>query len=140
MSQKKMDAYKEAKKNVKRIRKKEKTNRILAWVAGIIIAAALIAASVFLIYYTNVIKPEQEKAKAETDVDASGSSDGSAASRAVEEVNNILKNSSSEAGTDNSSESSTDNSSDNSSDTTNDSGDAAQDSGDAAVQTGESAE
>ena len=60
MSQKKMEAYKEAKKNVKQIRKKEKTGKILGWIFGILIAAALIAASVFLIYYTNVIKPKQE--------------------------------------------------------------------------------
>ena len=60
MSQKKMEAYKEAKKNVKQIRKKEKTGKILRWILGILIAAALIAASVFLIYYTNVIKPKQE--------------------------------------------------------------------------------
>ena len=52
MSQKKMDAYKNAKKNKKQIEKKQKRNRILAWIGGIIVVAALIAGSAFLVYYT----------------------------------------------------------------------------------------
>ena len=85
MSQKKMEAYKEAKKNVKQIRKKEKTKRILGWIFGIIIAALLIAGSVCLIYYTNVIKPEQEKAAAEATTEASDAS-----SNVVDQVNAAL--------------------------------------------------
>ncbi len=65
MSQKKMEAYKEAKKNVKNIRKKEKRNRVIGYIVGILCAAVLIAGSVFLIYYTNVIKPQQEAAATE---------------------------------------------------------------------------
>ena len=72
MSQKKMEAYKEAKKNVKQTRKKEKRNRIIAWIVGILIAAALIGASVFLIYYTNVIKPKQDEAKAAATLEDAG--------------------------------------------------------------------
>ncbi len=90
MSQKKMDAYKEAKKNVKQIRKKEKANRILAWIIGIICAAALIAGSVFLIYYTNVIKPEKEKAASEAQVS------DDASSGIVDQVNSALETESSD--------------------------------------------
>ena len=52
MSQKKMDAYKNAKKNKKAIEKKQKRNKILAWIGGIIVAAALIAGTVVLVQYT----------------------------------------------------------------------------------------
>ncbi len=52
MSQKKMDAYKNAKKNKKQIEKKQKRNKILAWIGGIIVAAALIAGTVILVQYT----------------------------------------------------------------------------------------
>ena len=52
MSQKKMDAYKNAKKNKKQIEKKQKRNKILAWIGGIIVVAALIAGTVFLVQYT----------------------------------------------------------------------------------------
>ena len=52
MSQKKMDAYKNAKKNKKKIEKKQKRNKILAWIGGIIVVAALIAGTVFLVQYT----------------------------------------------------------------------------------------
>ena len=72
MSQKKMEAYKEAKKNVKQTRKKEKRNRIIAWIVGILIAAVLIGASVFLVYYTNVIKPKQDEAKAAATLEDAG--------------------------------------------------------------------
>lgn len=62
MSQKKMDAYKNAKKNKKQIEKKQKRNKILAWVGGILIAAALIGGSVYLVYYT-----QQQASTASTD-------------------------------------------------------------------------
>ncbi len=52
MSQKKMDAYKYAKKHKKEIEKKQKRNKFLAWAGGILVAAILIAASVYLVYYT----------------------------------------------------------------------------------------
>lgn len=61
MSQKKMDAYKNAKKNKKQIEKKQKRNKVLAWIGGIIIAAALISGSAYLIYYT------QQQASTTTD-------------------------------------------------------------------------
>ncbi len=64
MSQKKMDAYKEAKKNKKQIEKKQKRNKILGWIFGILAALAVIAGSVFLIYYTNVMLPEKQAAEA----------------------------------------------------------------------------
>ena len=89
MSQKKMDAYKEAKKNVRKLRKKEKTKRVIAWIIGIICAAALIAASVFLIYYTNVLKPEKEKAAAEA-VSQENASDA-VSDEAVKQVTEILQ-------------------------------------------------
>ena len=92
MSQKKMEAYKEAKKNVKKIRKKEKTRKIVGWIVGILCAAALIAASVFLIYYTNVIKPEQEKAAAQAETDEGN--------QAVDDVLNIIQNGGSDASSD----------------------------------------
>ncbi len=85
MSQKKMEAYKEAKKNVKKIRQKEKRNRIIAWIVGIVCAAALIGGSVFLIYYTNVIKPQQEAA-----AEAQETEDGNKA--AQELINYIQSN------------------------------------------------
>lgn len=62
MSQKKMDAYKNAKKNKKQIEKKQKLNIILAWIGGILIAAALIGGSVYLVYYT-----QQQASPAATD-------------------------------------------------------------------------
>ncbi len=52
MSQKKMDAYKYAKKNKKQIEKKQKRNKILGWIIGILVTAALITGCVFLVYYT----------------------------------------------------------------------------------------
>ena len=52
MSQKKMDAYKNAKKNKKQIEKKQKRNKIIAWIGGILVAAALITGSVYIIYTT----------------------------------------------------------------------------------------
>lgn len=52
MSQKKMDAYKNAKKNKKQIEKRQKRNKILAWIIGILVAALLISGSVYLVYYT----------------------------------------------------------------------------------------
>ncbi len=57
MSQKKMDAYKNAKKNKKEIEKKQKRNKILAWIGGIIIVAALIAGTVVLVQYTKENAP-----------------------------------------------------------------------------------
>ncbi len=53
MSQKKMDAYKNAKKNKKQIEKRQKRNKILAWITGILVAALLISGSVYLVYYTH---------------------------------------------------------------------------------------
>ena len=86
MSQKKMEAYKEAKKNVKNIRKKEKRNRIIGWIIGILCAAVLIAGSAFLIYYTEVIKPQQETgAAAQQD-----SSSEDAGSKAAQEIIDFL--------------------------------------------------
>ena len=57
MSQKKMDAYKNAKKNKKQIEKKQKRNKILAWIGGIIVVAALIAGTVVLVQYTKENAP-----------------------------------------------------------------------------------
>ncbi len=62
MSQKKMDAYKNAKKNKKQIEKKQKRNKILAWIGGILVTAALIAGTVFLVQYT-----KQQASPAATD-------------------------------------------------------------------------
>lgn len=76
MSQKKMEAYKEAKKNKRQIEKQQKRKRILNWILGIIIAAALIGGSVYLVYYSSVILPKQQEAEleaqqnADTDMDA----------------------------------------------------------------------
>ena len=64
MSQKKMDAYKEAKKNKKQIEKKQKRNKILGWFFGILAAVAVIGGSVFLVYYTSVMLPEKQAAEA----------------------------------------------------------------------------
>nr|MBQ8252476.1 hypothetical protein [Lachnospiraceae bacterium] len=52
MSQKKMDAYKNAKKNKKQIEKKQKRNKILAWIGGILVTATLISGVAYLVYYT----------------------------------------------------------------------------------------
>lgn len=52
MSQKKMEAYKYAKKNRKELEKKRKRNKILAWIVGILVVAALIGACVCLVYFT----------------------------------------------------------------------------------------
>lgn len=76
MSQKKMDAYKNAKKNKKQIEKKQKRNKILAWIGGIIVVAALIAGTVVLVQYT-----KENAASATTE-----SSDATA-----EDVANILQ-------------------------------------------------
>ena len=78
MSQKKMEAYKNAKKNKKQIEKKQKRNRILAWIAGILITAALIAGSAFLVYYT----------QHHAGTTSTGSSEGTA-----EDVANLLQES-----------------------------------------------
>ncbi len=59
MSQKKMDAYKEAKKNRKANEKKAKQKLVLGWILGIIIAALLIAGSVYLVYYTSKVLPNK---------------------------------------------------------------------------------
>ena len=95
MSQKKMEAYKEAKKNVKSIRKKEKRNRVIGWIVGILCAAALIAGSVFLIYYTNVIKPQKEAAATET------TSDDDSGKKAAQEIADFLNNTSTDSVSDN---------------------------------------
>ncbi|MCR4690416.1 MAG: hypothetical protein K5739_03605 [Lachnospiraceae bacterium] len=94
MSQKKMEAYKEAKKNVRQTRQKEKRNRIIGWILGILCAAALIAGSVFLIYYTNVIKPKNEaEAAAKEAAESVEPTDESkdAAKAAVSEINSLLQ-------------------------------------------------
>lgn len=65
MSQKKMEAYKQAKKNKKQIEKKQKRNKILGWMLGLIIAAALIGGSVYMVYYTSVILPNKQNAENE---------------------------------------------------------------------------
>ena len=78
MSQKKMDAYKHAKKNKKQIEKKQKRNKILAWIGGILVTAALITGCVYLVYYT-----QQQASPAVTDT-----SDASA-----EDVANLLQES-----------------------------------------------
>lgn len=52
MSQKKMEAYKYAKKNRKELEKKRKRNKVLAWLVGILVVAVLIGACVCLVYFT----------------------------------------------------------------------------------------
>lgn len=52
MSQKKMEAYKYAKKNRKELEKKRKRNKILAWIVSILVVAAMIGACVCLVYFT----------------------------------------------------------------------------------------
>lgn len=71
MSQKKMEAYKYAKKNRKELEKKRKRNKILAWLAGILVVAALIGACVCLVYFT------QKKAApaANTTIETTGAND-----------------------------------------------------------------
>ena len=64
MSQKKMDAYKNAKKNRKQIEKQQKRKRVISWICGILGALVVIAGCVFLVYYTNVTLPEKEAAEA----------------------------------------------------------------------------
>lgn len=70
MSQKKMEAYKEAKKNKRQIEKKQKRNKILGWILGIIIAAALIGGSAYLVYYSSVILPNKQSEAEATTQDA----------------------------------------------------------------------
>lgn len=60
MSQKKMEAYKYAKKHKKEIEKKAKRKRTLCWVGGILAAAVIIGGCGYLIYYTEVIVPQQQ--------------------------------------------------------------------------------
>ena len=79
MSQKKMDAYKNAKKNKKQIEKKQKRNIILAWLGGILIAAALIAGCSYLVYYT-----QQQAGQSASTTDSEAT---------AEDVANILQNS-----------------------------------------------
>lgn len=73
MSQKKMEAYKEAKKNKRQIEKKQKRNRILGWIFGILIATAVIGGSVYLVYYSSVILPKKQ---AEQTQEVTDSADG----------------------------------------------------------------
>ena len=42
MSQKKMEAYKNAKKNKKELEKKAKKKRIISWICGIVIALLIV--------------------------------------------------------------------------------------------------
>ncbi len=70
MSQKKMDAYKNAKKNKRQIEKKQKRNKILGWIFGILAAAALIAGCVYLVYYT-----QQQASPAVTDTSDASAQD-----------------------------------------------------------------
>ena len=90
MSQKKMEAYKEAKKNVKKIRKAEKRNKFLAGFGVFLALALFIAGSVFLIYYTEVIKPAQEKAAGEAA--AAEVTDLANSDNIVDVVNNAMEN------------------------------------------------
>lgn len=60
MSQKKMEAYREAKKNKAANEKKAKRKKILNWTIGILIALLLIGASGFLVYYTDVMLPKKQ--------------------------------------------------------------------------------
>lgn len=74
MSQKKNEAYKEAKKNKRANDKKAKRKKIVSWIIGIIIALAVIGGSVFLVYYTDVMLPKKqaaENAEAGSTIDAS---------------------------------------------------------------------
>lgn len=67
MSQKKMEAYKYAKKNKKEIEKKAKRKRILAWTCGILATVVIVGASAYLVYYTSVIVPKKQSAEAASD-------------------------------------------------------------------------
>lgn len=60
MSQKKMEAYKEAKKNKRQNEKKAKRERVIKWIFGILLACVIIAGSAFLIYYTQIILPQKQ--------------------------------------------------------------------------------
>lgn len=60
MSQKKMEAYKEAKKNKRQNEKRAKRERVIKWIFGILLACVIIAGSAFLIYYTQIILPQKQ--------------------------------------------------------------------------------
>ena len=56
MSQKKMEAYKNAKKNKKELEKKAKKKRIISWICGIVIALLIVADvaiwfTILMLYY-----------------------------------------------------------------------------------------
>ena len=58
MSQKKMEAYKNAKKNKKELEKKAKKKRIISWICGIVIALLIVGGCGYLaVSYTHLTLP-----------------------------------------------------------------------------------
>lgn len=70
MSQKKMEAYKYAKKHKKEIEQKKKKKRILCWIGGLLAAAVIVAGCGYVIYYTEVVVPEQQAAELTNQINA----------------------------------------------------------------------
>ena len=66
MSQKKMEAYKNAKKNKKELEKKAKKKRIISWICGIVIALLIVGGCGYLVYYTNVVLPKKQSEQSTT--------------------------------------------------------------------------
>lgn len=60
MSQKKMEAYKNAKKNKKELEKKARKKRIISWICGIVTALLIVGGCGYLVYYTNVVLPKKQ--------------------------------------------------------------------------------
>ena len=63
MSQKKMEAYKNAKKNKKELEKKAKKKRIISWICGIVISLLIVGGCGYLVYYTNYQRSSPSKAQ-----------------------------------------------------------------------------
>lgn len=85
MSQKKMEAYKYAKKNRKELEKKRKRNKILAWIVGILVVAALIGACVCLVYFT------QKKAAPVADTNIETTEAGETTEVEAQDINEFLE-------------------------------------------------
>ena len=66
MRQKKMEAYKNAKKNKKELEKQAKKKRIISWICGIVIALLIVGGCGYLVYYTNVVLPKKQSEQSTT--------------------------------------------------------------------------